>query len=129
MNCILFSFLRWSTADEIRYGRPEKHNYEDYADEEDYNYEKTMYETGRWLYILPIQLDRFFFVDTNSIRSPSEEYGSSFTDYGRDVNGNIIDYVWSFLVLLNMQSTNPKMQKSITEVMLDSNCIKFISLP
>lgn len=108
MNCILFSVCTQATHDLVRWGKTERPEREEYDNDVDYNYELNYYLNGRWLEFLPIQLDRFFFIDQHSIEAVDEEFGESLSQYGRDINGNIIDYLWSFILLYNFTETENK---------------------
>lgn len=99
MNMILFAFITWKTHDEVMHGKSETHNREDYDDDADYTWEKEQYDNGRWLVVLPIQLDKVNFLTHDGIFSTPEEYGLPYTEYARDLYGGIVDYVWTFLGL------------------------------
>jgi hypothetical protein len=110
MNCILFSIVKLATYDKVMYDKDNTPLRSDFADddEESYLWELDQYVNARKLHILPIQLDKFFHIHYDSLSSFDEEYGTPYTEYGRDINGNIIDYIWSFALFYNYTETDNK---------------------
>lgn len=98
MDCILYTIVKWSTMDMLKYGKSTVYDRNDYGSEEDYLWDKGQYENCRWLHFLPIQLDKFFHIHSDSIMAVDDEYGTSYNEFGRDINGNVIDYLWSFIL-------------------------------
>jgi hypothetical protein len=110
MNSILFSILKLSTYDMIMHGKdntPLRSDYDE-DDEEDYLWVLDQYVNARHLHILPIQFDKVFHIDGNSLNAYDEEFGNPFTEYGRGINGNILDYIWAFALFYNYTETENK---------------------
>ena len=110
MNSILFSILKLSTYDTIMSGKdntPIRSDYDE-DDEESYLWELDQYVNARHLHFLPIQLDKFFHIQRDSLSSFDEEFGNPFTEFARGINGNIVDYLWSFALFYNYTETDNK---------------------
>jgi hypothetical protein len=100
-DSLLFSFVNQDTYDLNQFGKIDEEFMEDKEDKE-------YYLAGRWLTILPIKNGKIIYCLRNSNVSNDEEYGTIHGTETEDAYGNILDYLFSYLIFYNFTETENK---------------------
>jgi hypothetical protein len=100
-DSVLFAYITQETHDLNAWGKLDEDMMEDEEDRKEYL-------AGRWLLVFPIQNGKIKYCIRDSNICVSEEFGDVHGHEAWDAYGNLLDYIFSYLIFYNFTETENK---------------------